>query len=190
MKKGMLGVLVFFITACALPEDIPLAVHQAVEEEFSETGFKVAGIFPCSYKDAPVFRVVMDNCADCFEPVYNKRGEKVCSLGGIAGQGDGKCPDFNFATCISSITACPADAKVCEDGSTIGRTGSDCTFPPCPSFTFCDATTPPCTEGRDCYRFDDNERAYCYLGNPCVFKCPSRKCEVMESYPLQIRCLP
>jgi len=28
--------------------------------------------------------------------------------------------------------ACPADAKVCPDGSTVSRTGPDCVFPQCP----------------------------------------------------------
>jgi hypothetical protein len=28
--------------------------------------------------------------------------------------------------------ACPADAMLCPDGSAVGRTGPNCTFPPCP----------------------------------------------------------
>ncbi|MBP9816600.1 MAG: hypothetical protein KBD05_01055 [Candidatus Pacebacteria bacterium] len=28
--------------------------------------------------------------------------------------------------------ACTADAKICPDGSGVGRTGPNCTFPPCP----------------------------------------------------------
>jgi hypothetical protein len=31
-----------------------------------------------------------------------------------------------------STTACPADAKLCPDGSSVGRTGPNCTFPACP----------------------------------------------------------
>ncbi len=31
-----------------------------------------------------------------------------------------------------TATACPADAKVCPDGSTLSRTGPNCTFPACP----------------------------------------------------------
>ena len=29
-------------------------------------------------------------------------------------------------------TACPADAMMCPDGSAVGRTGPNCTFPECP----------------------------------------------------------
>lgn len=31
-----------------------------------------------------------------------------------------------------NITACPADAKLCPDGSAVGRVGPDCEFAPCP----------------------------------------------------------
>lgn len=30
------------------------------------------------------------------------------------------------------MTACTADAKVCEDGSSVSRTGPNCEFPACP----------------------------------------------------------
>lgn len=32
----------------------------------------------------------------------------------------------------SQPIACPMDAKVCPDGTSVGRTGSSCTFPACP----------------------------------------------------------
>ena len=32
----------------------------------------------------------------------------------------------------SGSTICPADAKVCPDGTTVGRTGPNCEFAPCP----------------------------------------------------------
>jgi hypothetical protein len=31
--------------------------------------------------------------------------------------------------------ACPADAQICSDGSSVGRTGPSCTFAPCPEVT-------------------------------------------------------
>jgi hypothetical protein len=30
------------------------------------------------------------------------------------------------------IKACPMDAKVCPDGTTVGRTGANCEFAACP----------------------------------------------------------
>ena len=32
----------------------------------------------------------------------------------------------------SELRACTMDAKLCPDGSAVGRTGPDCTFPACP----------------------------------------------------------
>lgn len=32
----------------------------------------------------------------------------------------------------SHTQACPEDAMTCPDGTTLTRTGPDCTFPPCP----------------------------------------------------------
>lgn len=52
----------------------------------------------------------------------------------------------------------------------------------------CDANN-PCEQNKgDCYKFPDEETAICYKGDPCEI-CSSNKCVVMESYPMQIRCL-
>lgn len=32
----------------------------------------------------------------------------------------------------NTSTACSADARVCPDGTAVGRSGPDCTFPACP----------------------------------------------------------
>ena len=34
---------------------------------------------------------------------------------------------------MPEIVACPADAMLCPDGSAVGRTGPDCSFPACPT---------------------------------------------------------
>lgn len=39
-----------------------------------------------------------------------------------------------LASCTQQ--ACPMDAKVCPDGTTLGRTGPDCSFPACPETDF------------------------------------------------------
>lgn len=86
--------------------------------------------------------------ADCACGTHINTGE--CFLGNknyvdISRQ----CPDFctgiagNFETrCVDNIcksvntqsggTACTADAKLCPDGSAVGRTGPNCEFAPCP----------------------------------------------------------
>lgn len=44
------------------------------------------------------------------------------------------------------LTACPMDAKVCPDGSSVGRTGPACSFAPCPTSGF-SAEALPVPEG-------------------------------------------
>jgi hypothetical protein len=84
--------------------------------------------------------------------------------------------------------ACTAEAKLCPDGSYVGRVPPDCEFAPCPEVRSCDATT-PCPEGYECYKFEDEDSPICYIGtNPCE-RCPSRMCNIAESYPMQVFCI-
>jgi hypothetical protein len=50
-------------------------------------------------------------------------------------QADSDCAQGLACTngACQSITACPADARQCADGSSVSRTGPNCTFPACPS---------------------------------------------------------
>lgn len=41
-------------------------------------------------------------------------------------------PAPSFEPTIPEGTACTLDAKICPDGSAVGRTGPDCEFAPCP----------------------------------------------------------
>jgi len=81
--------------------------------------------------------------------------------------------------------ACTAEAKLCPDGSYVGRVPPDCGFSPCPETKFCDALT-PCDVG-DCYKFEDEDTPICYTGDPCE-KCPGMECIIAESYPMQVFC--
>lgn len=48
-----------------------------------------------SYKDKTVYLVTAD-CCDFYNIVYDVNCEKICApSGGIAGTGDGQCPDFS-----------------------------------------------------------------------------------------------
>lgn len=53
-------------------------------------------------------------------------------------------------------------------------------------YEFCDALT-PCESG-DCYKFEDKDKPICFEGDPCS-RCPSGECYILESYPMQIRCV-
>ena len=82
--------------------------------------------------------------------------------------------------------ACTAEAKLCPDGSAVGRVAPDCEFEACPETKTCDALT-PCETG-ECYKFEDEETAICFEGDPCS-RCPLGECYILESYPMQIRCV-
>ncbi|HWB80210.1 MAG TPA: hypothetical protein VG755_34830 [Nannocystaceae bacterium] len=62
----------------------------------------------------------------------------VAMLGAIACRPPGPPPEPEPPGPI-----CTRDAKLCPDGSAVGRTGPDCTFPPCPG----DQTMPPPPNG-------------------------------------------
>ena len=84
---------------------------------------------------------------------------------------------------------CTEEAKICPDGSVVSRNSSNnCEFDKCPERLYCDANN-RCPKGQECYKFPDEKKPYCYIGDPCT-KCESRKCMVLESYPAQIRCEP
>src|SRR3989344_2490393 len=84
---------------------------------------------------------------------------------------------------------CTKEAKICLDGTSVGRNSElNCEFNSCPELQFCDADN-LCDEGIECYKFEDNEKPYCYLGDPCE-KCPPSTggCAIGESYPSQVKC--
>ena len=59
-------------------------------------------------------------------------------------------------------TACTMEAKLCPDGSSVGRTLPNCEFAPCP------APSPTTTLGDECSGPDD---ASCPKGTRCIQKC-------------------
>jgi len=44
--------------------------------------------------DGKKFYIIISSCCDQSNPVFDENGKQVCSLGGIKGRGDGKCPKF------------------------------------------------------------------------------------------------
>ncbi len=86
------------------------------------------------------------------------------------------------------VSQCTMEAKLCPDGSYVGRVPPDCEFEACPETKYCDATT-PCPGGYECYSFEDEDAPICYIGaDPCE-RCSSGMCNIAESYPMQVFCI-
>ena len=81
--------------------------------------------------------------------------------------------------------SCSKEARLCPDGSQVTRQLPSCDFAACPQEQVCDALN-PCIEG-DCVRFENLNYAVCHKGDPCQ-QCPTLRCQVLESYPLQVKC--
>ena len=82
----------------------------------------------------------------------------------------------------NAIKACTQEAKLCPDGSTVGRHGPSCEFDPCPNAT---AVTPPvlndipdyisCNSDDDCACGVSPSTGDCLIGNK-NFVDTSRQC--------------
>lgn len=84
-------------------------------------------------------------------------------------------------------TLCTMEAKICDDGTTVGRVPPTCKFADCPRPYGCDAKT-PCQEGQgQCVLFSWERTGVCYKGDPCQ-RCPTGRCQVLDSDPIQVRC--
>lgn len=65
----------------------------------------------------------------------------LISLIGVGGYFLGSQKDKLSLPVIGGPKACTQEAKLCPDGSSVGRTGLNCEFPPCPTGN----KTPPIT---------------------------------------------
>lgn len=77
---------------------------------------------------------------------------------------------YGYKTKGTSIQkACTTEAKVCPDGTTVGRTGPNCEFAPCPTGTInrvglwkeCDPQTNNCEVGLECVRLGVTDMYRC-----------------------------
>jgi hypothetical protein len=71
-----------------------------------------------------------------------------------------------------SATVCPADVRLCPDGSSVSRTGPTCTFPACPGETdggavVCPADVRLCSDGSSVSRTGPRCEFVCPGGNTC-----------------------
>ena len=75
-------------------------------------------------------------------------GETFRSTDGCNGCGCN--PDGTVACTLMACAPaqpCQDDARVCPDGSAVGRTGPNCTFPACPGEQACDLVAKVCPDG-------------------------------------------
>jgi len=68
------------------------------------------------------------NCGEC--PQYSAASSDFCKNGRIVDSGKDECGCQKTPTCEN--VACTMDAKICSDGSAVGRIAPNCEFAPCP----------------------------------------------------------
>lgn len=88
--------VVFACAGCSTgPAKKPDVVNRLIDEILSEDVRNPPGsIWRYEYDGQEVY-FVPQYCCDFFSMLYDSAGNVVCSPdGGIAGEGDGKCPDF------------------------------------------------------------------------------------------------
>jgi uncharacterized protein len=74
------------------------------------------------------YRGECGKCGEC--PQFSPPAPGWCSDGRIIPGKTDECGCTGHPTC--EPVACTADAKLCPDGSAVGRIGPDCEFAPCP----------------------------------------------------------
>ena len=85
---------------------------------------------------------------------------------------------------------CTAEARICPDGSTVGRSGPQCSFGECPALVDCEFHG-DCPQGFECLKVNETEPPYCYKGDydlHCVDQCGFPSCDVIDSDPKRISC--
>jgi hypothetical protein len=98
-KLWILSILAIIVCACSRTPDrnLPDPIEQLVKEyESGPVGASPRSIWKYSYNGTDVFYVPLSLvCCDQFSELYDRDGEFLCAPdGGLAGDGDGKCPDF------------------------------------------------------------------------------------------------
>jgi hypothetical protein len=94
-------------------------------------------------RNCPTFKC-KDPCADC-----NEQGDScVTETSTFTPFGHKKCPGCPVLVSCETSGVCTADAKVCSDGSEVGRDpDNNCEFFPCPGENSCSADVKECDNG-------------------------------------------
>jgi hypothetical protein len=101
-------------------------------EDGSQTGYCTINGKVC--EEWALFRggCSIEKCDPC--PQYIAPSPDFCRNGKIVDNGKDECGCQKLPTC--EPVACPMDAKVCSDGTSVGRIGPNCEFAPCPNENF------------------------------------------------------
>jgi hypothetical protein len=115
------------------------------------------------------------NCGEC--PLLSQPSPEFCKEGKIVSGGKDECGCQLPPKC--EPVACTADAKICPDGSAVGRVGPNCEFAACPdalNYTIAETTNESCVKDSDCETpFEYLIRSNC----PYTSLCLSGKCNVI-----------
>lgn len=140
MKKTILFLAVFIvmaalITGCANKQTEPKVIGGDKDAGGCLVG---AGYSWCEAKQKCI-RVWEENCTSCGEcPQFSPPAPGWCSDGNIVSGEKDSCGCQGHPTCVK---ACTQEAKLCPDGSSVGRTGPNCEFADCPANTQGDNST-------------------------------------------------
>jgi hypothetical protein len=88
------------------------------------------------------------------------------------------------------IGLCPAIAKICSDGTAVGREGLFCKFEECPKIQVCQKNS-DCNENYKCVKFPTQEKPICNLWKGftyCYAQCGSHNCGTVGSDPIEVVC--
>ena len=119
---------------------------------------------PCPGADRCKLPYVQGPCEAAFQVFWFDAATGKCEQKLYGGCGGNENRFDSEQACLAACGgnhACDADAKLCPDGSTVGRTGPNCEFAPCPG-TFCSADAKLCPDGTWVGRSGPN----------CEFVCP------------------
>jgi hypothetical protein len=98
MTSRLLTILIGFTIASGAyaQSDVPPFVTRLIAQyESASPGNPDDAVWKYRYKNALVFYVPRLACCDVMSRLYDINGNLICRPdGGIAGSGDGKCPDF------------------------------------------------------------------------------------------------
>ncbi|MBX3233265.1 MAG: hypothetical protein KIT84_20950 [Labilithrix sp.] len=120
----------------------------------------------CSWANTTTYDLVAPSAPDAPVPTY-KLGDEFKSIDGC---NDCTCSDKGIMCTLRACEqpqppehGCTMDAKVCPDGSSVGRQGPKCEFAPCPGEgPICTADAKKCPDGSYVGR----------SGPKCEFACP------------------
>jgi hypothetical protein len=110
------------IGACVREWELDESQRKAAEIAVDEAGYA---------KGTTIIEVETLRCPGCFNVKLEKgmtSGENIVNVNIVNWEA-------SVAEENPDIAACPADAKLCPDGSAVGRTGPNCEFAPCPEET-------------------------------------------------------